>query len=141
MRKSKLLLVSWILSVLYCVMLIASLGGMYGSSDSYNQAASVFLTILLYPHMIVVFLGLLFNILGWSLNKAGYALTGAILYTVGIVLMPVYIFFILIQTILSRSEEHTSELQSRPHLVCRLLLEKKKKKINNTKRHRDTTHS
>src|SRR5207253_8693015 len=28
----------------------------------------------------------------------------------------------------SRSEEHTSELQSRGHLVCRLLLEKKKKK-------------
>src|SRR5690554_7259532 len=32
-----------------------------------------------------------------------------------------------------RSEEHTSELQSRPHLVCRLLLEKKKKQhIHNT---------
>src|SRR2546422_4118926 len=31
----------------------------------------------------------------------------------------------------SRSEEHTSELQSRLHLVCRLLLEKKKK-IQNT---------
>src|SRR5690554_7565008 len=30
--------------------------------------------------------------------------------------------------LLARSEEHTSELQSRPHLVCRLLLEKKKKK-------------
>src|SRR5438876_2494906 len=30
-----------------------------------------------------------------------------------------------------RSEEHTSELQSPVHLVCRLLLEKKKKKINN----------
>src|SRR5205814_10679653 len=29
-----------------------------------------------------------------------------------------------------RSEEHTSELQSLRHLVCRLLLEKKKKKIN-----------
>src|SRR2546429_4551925 len=28
-----------------------------------------------------------------------------------------------------RSEEHTSELQSRLHLVCRLLLEKKKKKF------------
>src|SRR5690625_6166780 len=28
-----------------------------------------------------------------------------------------------------RSEEHTSELQSRGHLVCRLLLEKKKKKV------------
>src|SRR3989442_10035571 len=31
-----------------------------------------------------------------------------------------------------RSEEHTSELQSRPHLVCRLLLEKKKQKKNNS---------
>src|SRR5690606_40739227 len=31
----------------------------------------------------------------------------------------------------SRSEEHTSELQSRENLVCRLLLEKKKKKYKN----------
>src|SRR5687768_18125617 len=31
-----------------------------------------------------------------------------------------------------RSEEHTSELQSRLHLVCRLLLEKKKKKKKKT---------
>src|SRR5690625_5685965 len=29
----------------------------------------------------------------------------------------------------TRSEEHTSELQSRGHLVCRLLLEKKKEKL------------
>src|SRR5205809_2342553 len=34
----------------------------------------------------------------------------------------------------TRSEEHTSELQSRLHLVCRLLLEKKKKKQNNKKK-------
>src|SRR3712207_8738632 len=34
----------------------------------------------------------------------------------------------------SRSEEHTSELQSRQYLVCRLLLEKKKK-TNNTHQH------
>src|SRR3712207_8765453 len=31
-----------------------------------------------------------------------------------------------------RSEEHTSELQSRQYLVCRLLLEKKKKKKNSS---------
>src|SRR5690349_23118885 len=53
----------------------------------------------------------------------------------------------------ARSEEHTSELQSRRDLVCRLLLEKKKKKkkrhknknkeqINNTKtNHQSTTKS
>src|SRR5438105_9255171 len=33
-----------------------------------------------------------------------------------------------------RSEEHTSELQSRVDLVCRLLLEKKKKKTTNKKK-------
>src|SRR5689334_23726418 len=33
----------------------------------------------------------------------------------------------------SRSEEHTSELQSQFHLVCRLLLEKKKKRYSNSR--------
>src|SRR5258707_7753330 len=33
----------------------------------------------------------------------------------------------------TRSEEHTSELQSRQYLVCRLLLEKKKKKLKRTR--------
>src|SRR5690554_4805125 len=37
-----------------------------------------------------------------------------------------------------RSEEHTSELQSRPHLVCRLLLEKKKKKHKRNKQRKKT---
>src|SRR5687768_17774682 len=32
--------------------------------------------------------------------------------------------------VIKRSEEHTSELQSRLHLVCRLLLEKKKTKVD-----------
>src|SRR5947209_11347314 len=39
-----------------------------------------------------------------------------------------------------RSEEHTSELQSRQYLVCRLLLEKKKKKIKSTEYHDDILH-
>src|SRR2546430_5095387 len=37
-------------------------------------------------------------------------------------------FAALVTTPLSRSEEHTSELQSQSNLVCRLLLEKKKRK-------------
>src|SRR3712207_7817826 len=44
-----------------------------------------------------------------------------------------------IQKILFRSEEHTSELQSRQYLVCRLLLEKKKKK-QKTKYYEYYTH-
>src|SRR5438552_14143244 len=41
----------------------------------------------------------------------------------------------------SRSEEHTSELQSPDHLVCRLLLEKKKKKKTTETINTKTTHS
>src|SRR2546427_8516475 len=50
-------------------------------------------------------------------------------------------------TVVVRSEEHTSELQSQSNLVCRLLLEKKKKKDNNqidlvraTRQHTKTEH-
>src|SRR5258705_3637555 len=41
-------------------------------------------------------------------------------------------------SIIRRSEEHTSELQSLRHLVCRLLLEKKKKSIQ---QHHTTRHT
>src|SRR5690606_30789665 len=46
-------------------------------------------------------------------------------------LQDVYLF--TIDDLQNRSEEHTSELQSRENLVCRLLLEKKKKKKNISK--------
>src|SRR2546421_5892387 len=44
------------------------------------------------------------------------------------------------QLALPRSEEHTSELQSRSDLVCRLLLEKKKKKSNSGIHEQNDTH-
>src|SRR5262245_64465344 len=40
-----------------------------------------------------------------------------------------------------RSEEHTSELQSLRHLVCRLLLEKKKTTKNTTNKMQERTHT
>src|SRR5690349_22506655 len=43
------------------------------------------------------------------------------------------LFLFLGKRVEVRSEEHTSELQSRRDLVCRLLLEKKKKKKKHTK--------
>ena len=51
-----------------------------------------------------------------------------LLYSVGC-----FVQFKSIPVKLFRSEEHTSELQSRQYLVCRLLLEKKKKKKNTRK--------
>src|SRR2546422_2682955 len=46
-------------------------------------------------------------------------------------------YHVTVSMISKRSEEHTSELQSRLHLVCRLLLEKKKKK---KKKHKCIIH-
>src|SRR3712207_8062057 len=53
--------------------------------------------------------------IAWSLLAAA----GAVLLTVH--------YAPVLETLAPRSEEHTSELQSRQYLVCRLLLEKKKK--------------
>src|SRR2546427_7463962 len=42
---------------------------------------------------------------------------------------------------LRRSEEHTSELQSQSNIVCRLLLEKKKNKIERTRDYHNTSRA
>src|SRR2546430_11542504 len=44
--------------------------------------------------------------------------------------MPATMRQLAVVQLFTRSEEHTSELQSQSNLVCRLLLEKKKKKVN-----------
>src|SRR5689334_24057870 len=63
-----------------------------------------------------------------ALARWGFpALTGAA--TLGIIAaLAVVLGDIVVHGWRTRSEEHTSELQSQFHLVCRLLLEKKKKK-------------
>src|SRR3712207_7193196 len=63
--------------------------------------------------------GVLAGELGTTLDPLA-AEVGAIIYVLGTV------FVLLAMGMGSRSEEHTSELQSRQYLVCRLLLEKKK---------------
>src|SRR3989475_8266205 len=63
--------------------------------------------------------------IGWALwkketaNAEAFFSAGALLLVAGLAVAAVW---------LTRSEEHTSELQSQSNLVCRLLLEKKKKK-------------
>jgi len=53
------------------------------------------------PHMICAVLAAIFNMLGWSMNSRGFALTGAILYAVAAVMFPLYAMFVLVQMVLS----------------------------------------
>src|SRR5690625_6625580 len=77
-----------------------------------------------------------------SLEKAGYGEISRLPFSVRVLLESVlrqYDGHVIkdehVEGLTKRSEEHTSELQSRGHLVCRLLLEKKKKKKINAKHH------
>src|SRR5256886_9077829 len=74
----------------------------------------------------------------------GIAVAPVVVGLLGLVIERTIIRF-LYGRILDRSEEHTSELQSQSNLVCRLLLEKKKKKphtnINETTNHRESDNS
>lgn len=101
-KKSKCLMVSWILGAAYIVYLFAYFFGANASTSDSAEAIGVGLaTALVMPHMIVTLLAVIFNILGWGMSKRGFALTGAILYAVAMVLFPMYFFFVIVQMILS----------------------------------------
>ncbi|WMM25638.1 hypothetical protein RBU61_02930 [Tissierella sp. MB52-C2] len=100
-KRSKLALISWVLTLMYLIYLIGHFGGGIGSTTGAEQAGAAIATALVFPHMLCVGIGLIFNILGYFLNKRGFILTGAILYSVSILLFMLYFMFIIVQMILS----------------------------------------
>ena len=65
-----------------------------------------------------------------KLERGAESTVGVIFYHIGYLGLSVFLLVYLYCVGILRSEEHTSELQSPDHLVCRLLLEKKKTKTN-----------
>lgn len=100
-KKNKLALVSWILSLIYLVYLISYFGSEISSTTGVEQAGAAIATALVFPHMLTVGIGLIFNILGYFLNNRAFILVGAILYSVSILLFMVYFMFVIVQMILS----------------------------------------
>src|SRR5690554_7642323 len=89
-------------------------------SDLSHAARDGFLMACLNPKAAIFFSALFSQIVGPEtplIAKLGYAFTAMVVDMS---------WYMTVAWLFSRSEEHTSELQSRPHLVCRLLLEKKK---------------
>jgi len=101
-KLSKCLLISFILGVLYLIYSATYWSGTVGSGTSTaEQIGSGLATAIVMPHLVFTALAVIFNALGLFMRKRGFALTGAILYTVALVLFPVYFMFVVIQMILS----------------------------------------
>lgn len=90
-----------ILGILYSVYIIVYFTGAIGTTSGSEQVGAAIATTIVLPHLICTVLATIFNALGYFLNKAGFALTGAILYAVAMVLFLPYFFFVIIQMILS----------------------------------------
>lgn len=101
MKKSKLLLVSWILTLAYLIYILVYVSTTADAGNSAEQAGATIAFMLMLPHLFVALIGLILNVLGWAMNKRGFALAGAILYSVSMFLFPIYFFFLIVQTILS----------------------------------------
>lgn len=101
-KKSKCLLIAWILGAAYVLFLFSYFSGLNtNTTDTAEALGAGLATALVMPHMIVTLLAVIFNVLGWAMNKRGFALTGGILYAVAMVLFPLYLFFVIVQMILS----------------------------------------
>src|SRR3712207_8714262 len=77
--------------------------------------------------------------LGSAAGVAVYALLGAVVGQESMVSARLPTIMGVVAAVNLRSEEHTSELQSRQYLVCRLLLEKKQHRSANTQVPRAST--
>lgn len=97
-----LLLISFIIGCLYLLYSLVYWSGAVGSvSGVGEQIGAGIATVLVMPHLICTVLAVIFNALGLFMNKRGFALTGAILYSVALVLFPMYFMFVIIEMILS----------------------------------------
>lgn len=102
MKRSKALLISAIIGTLYAIYLIVYFGGvMSNSGDTAEAVGGAIATALVTPHMALVVLAVIFNWLGYFMNKRGFALTGGILYSVAGVMFIIYILFVVPSIVLS----------------------------------------
>jgi len=96
MKKSKLLLVNCVLATLYSVYLVYMFANGYeGTTSAAEQAGASIAMMLIAPHAFVTILGMIFGWLAYVMNKTGFALTSAILYSVAAGLFILYAPFLL----------------------------------------------
>src|SRR5690625_5202346 len=132
---------AWIMIAVICFIVVKSLiDFIQGGKSHINMrlkesrfSSEIFYTLLIIYSIVIIGFGLIYFILSFQQIML---VEGGELRDVSVIGSLIHSFYFSGVTLLTigygditpRSEEHTSELQSRGHLVCRLLLEKKKTK-------------
>lgn len=101
LKKSKCLIISAILGIIYSIYLLSYFGSVLTNGQGAEAVGGAIATAMVTPHMICVVLAAIFNLVGALMNKAGFALTAGILYSVAGVLFLPYIFFVIPMIVLS----------------------------------------
>lgn len=89
-NRSKVLFVGSLLATIYVIYLIIYFSGSMQSNDTSEALCGALATALVTPHMLMMGLGAIFSWVGFGLRKAGFALVGAILYSVAAIIFLVY---------------------------------------------------
>lgn len=92
-HRSKVLFVCALLATIYVIYLIVYFMGVSTVPDEAEALGGMVATAVVMPHMATSGLGAIFSWLGFFLRKNWAALTGAILYCVGLVLFPLYFMY------------------------------------------------
>ena len=100
-KKSKLALFGLVMTGIYLIYLIAHFAGANTEAMSDGeQVGAALATMLILPHTVLVFLGAVFNGLGYFLRKRAFILTAGILYAAALVAFVPYFMFIVVQMVL-----------------------------------------
>lgn len=100
-KKSVLLLISMLVGLAYVAYSIYYWTGANAGNGSDTEAVGAAIaTAVVMPHLVLAFLALVFNILGFFMSKPAFALTAGILYSVSLLLFPPYFWGVVLELVL-----------------------------------------
>lgn len=100
-KRNVLLLVAALLGSAYLIYLVSYIAAAPVSmGNSAADAGTAIAMMMIMPHAALTGLAVIFNWIGWGLNKRWAALTAGILYAVAIVMMFMYFMFVVVEMIL-----------------------------------------
>lgn len=98
--RSKALFFATLIATLYGIYLISYFAGTMTTGSSTDQLGGAIATALVTPHMVCVWIGIIFGWLAFAIKKPWAGLVSAIMYCVGAVIFLIYAMFLIPSIIL-----------------------------------------